>query len=374
MITADVAATQALTFAIPLGTSCASCSSGASSSADRPMTTGAAGERPHDVTASCRSWCLAGGSPRRCWRALSRLSRAPGPPLRVRRGAAVLTPRRRRTCSGRPRRPVATPGTSEAHGDGRSATTGRPGRRPAASPPGAALVPRLHRRRPGRWSSPGTHRGRWPPSSGHGWLIPLEGVDPAGLRPGSLARARRPRPRSCRARATCAGRSWPPWPCGRSGSSPTSLGLSNHAFYPNFRHVAGWPQRCGRPADRLRCPVVRGRGVAFVPVIFWNALHVAADRRGPRRRVAGAGSGPNGGAAPRPLNRAAGRSHPGLAEEDGQPEPFAGDHGEIDGLAGGCRAPGPLPFSCATAVPRSAASWASAIERLCSAAASPGCS
>ena len=50
------------------------------------------------------------------------------------------------------------------------------------------------------------------------------------------------------------------------------VGLSNHGFYPNFPHVAGRPQR-GLPTSRSRRPSLWFvAAVAFVPVIFWNAV------------------------------------------------------------------------------------------------------
>ena len=49
------------------------------------------------------------------------------------------------------------------------------------------------------------------------------------------------------------------------------VGLSNHGFYHSFHHVAGGLERGSRPADRVAV-LWFVAAVAFIPVIFWNAL------------------------------------------------------------------------------------------------------
>ena len=96
----------------------------------------------------------------------------------------------------------------------------RPAGRPPAPPPRAALVTRLHRRRPVvvvAWHAPGGG-GRGGPARlagarGGRDLLALVGL---GLWLELVAS-----PPLCPARATCAGRCWPPSSCGPSGSSPT---------------------------------------------------------------------------------------------------------------------------------------------------------
>ena len=195
------------------------------------MTDGAAGERPHDVTAPWRSWCLLAaalvvlaclvpplsGTARRFeyGEALQFSLLAVVAPVLV----AIGAPWRRLGLARARRR--------------RSAAPGRPGRRPAASAPGAPLVPRLHRRRPRRGRRL-ARPGAVDDVSEHGWLIPLEGVTllvfglglwlelvpspPLVPRSGYLRRA-----------VLAALAMWTFW------ILAYVLGLSNHAFYPNFR-------------------------------------------------------------------------------------------------------------------------------------------
>jgi len=104
----------------------------------------------------------------------------------------------------------------------------------------------------------------------HGWLAPLEGASllifgvglwlevttspPLAPRSGYLRRA-----------VLAAFGMWAFW------SLAYMVGLSNHDFYRNFHHVAGG---LSAAADQQIASAVLWffAAVAFVPVIFWNAL------------------------------------------------------------------------------------------------------
>ena len=195
------------------------------------MTDGAAGERPHDVTASCRSWCLLAAA------------------LVV---LACLVP------------PLSGTARRFEYGEALQfsllavvvpvlVAIGAPWRRLGLARDGEADPPRLadrvvdrrlrHRELPWSlafiaadlaavvaWHAPGAVAD----ASGHGWLIPLEGVillafglglwlelvpsPPLVPRSGYLRRA-----------VLAALAMWTFW------ILAYVLGLSNHAFYPNFR-------------------------------------------------------------------------------------------------------------------------------------------
>ena len=221
MITADVAATQALTFAIPIGVLCRRARSGVSSSG-RP--------RPQMSRRGCRRAAPrlthpgGSGASLRCGR---RGAGVPGPAVvehlarqyrvRARRCSSRSSPSPSR--SGRPRCAVARHRAGQDP-HARSTASGRPARRPAAPPPGAALVARLHRRRPGRGRGRGTRRGRSQTVAGtRGWRSSRGSpCSSSASGSGSNSSASPPLvPRSGYLR----GRSWPRWPCGSSGSSPT---------------------------------------------------------------------------------------------------------------------------------------------------------
>ena len=136
------------------------------------------------------------------------------------------------------------------------------------------------------WHAPGGGRGGGPPRLARGrWRRPP--FSSSGWVSGSSLWRRHPSPP---VRGTSGGPSWPPSPCGRSGSSPTWSGLSDHGFYRNFHHLAGG---LSDAADQQIASAVLWfvAAAAFVPVIFWNALQVAPDRGRPRRRTPGAGPG-----------------------------------------------------------------------------------
>ena len=218
------------------------------------MTDGAAGGRPHELTAPWRGWCLLAAA-RRGRRASSRRSRAPpGIPSTARHCSSPSWP------SWCPLWSHSAPrGDAGLAGDGSPGPLAarRPGGRPPASAPRAALVARLHRRRPGRRRGL-ARTGAVAAVAEHGWLVPLEGVTLLVFGLGlwlELVTSPPLVPRSGYLRRAVLAA----FVCGRSGSSPTSVGLSNHDFYRNFPHVGGWPQRGRRPADRLRRALVRGR-------------------------------------------------------------------------------------------------------------------
>jgi cytochrome c oxidase assembly factor CtaG len=88
------------------------------------------------------------------------------------------------------------------------------------------------------------------------------------------------------------------------------VGMSNHGFYPNFHHVAGG---LSAAADQEFASVVLWlvAAVAFVPLIFWNALtwlqseedpdtELAQVARAERRRGTSTALRPHNGATPAP--------------------------------------------------------------------------
>ena len=231
------------------------------------MTDGAAGERPHDVTASCRSWCPLAAA------------------LVV---LACLVP------------PLSGTARRFEYGEALQfsllavvvpvlVAIGAPWRRLGLARDGEADPPRLadrvvdrrlrHRELPWSlafiaadlaavvaWHAPGAVAD----ASGHGWLIPLEGVillafglglwlelvpsPPLVPRSGYLRRA-----------VLAAMAMWTFW------ILAYVLGLSNHAFYPNFAHAPGG---LSAAADQQVASAVLWfvAAASFVPVIFWNAL------------------------------------------------------------------------------------------------------
>ena len=118
----------------------------------------------------------------------------------------------------------------------------------------------------GAWHTPA----RWPrrPVTVAGAVEAVTPAASSGSGSGSSWWRRR---RWCRGRDTCGAPCWPPSPCGCSGSWPTWSGLSNHGFYRSFHHVAGG---LSAAADQQIASAVLwfAATVAFVPVIFWNAL------------------------------------------------------------------------------------------------------
>ena len=182
------------------------------------MTPGAAGERPHELTAPWRGWCLLSAAVVAVVCVIPPLSSTArrfeyGEALQFSLLAIVM--------------PVLV-------------AIGAPWRRLGLARIGEPDPPRLADRVAGRrlrhrelpwslafivadlvvvvaWHAPGAVAD----VAEHGWLIPLEGVTllvfGLGLWLELVAS-----PLSCRVRATCAERSWPHSPCGRSGSSPTS--------------------------------------------------------------------------------------------------------------------------------------------------------
>ncbi len=300
------------------------------------MTDGAADERPHELTAPWRGWCLLGAA--LVARGLpGAAALRHGPPLRVRRGPAVLPPRHRGAGFWSPSVPR---GGASGWPDPASPSPPRLADRLAdrrLPAPGAPLVPGLHRCRPGRGrglARPGGCR-----SGGRARLADAAGgCDPVGLRPGPLARAGglaplEPRSGYLRRAVLAAVAMWAFW------ILAYVLGLSNHDFYRNFPHVPGG---LSAAADQQIASAVLWfvAAASFVPVIFWNALHVAPDRRGPRHRAPGAGAGraPAGhAAADRDAGRRRHESLRSLSRRSSR-RPRGGRPG-----AGGCRAPGPPP-------------------------------
>ena len=107
-------------------------------------------------------------------------------------------------------------------------------------------------------------------ASGHGWLIPLEGVILLAFGLGlwlELVPSPPLVPRSgyLRRSVLAALAMWTFW------ILAYVLGLSNHAFYPNFAHAQGG---LSAAADQQVASAVLWfvAAASFVPVIFWNAL------------------------------------------------------------------------------------------------------
>jgi cytochrome c oxidase assembly factor CtaG len=104
----------------------------------------------------------------------------------------------------------------------------------------------------------------------HGWLIPLEGVTLLAFGLGlwlELVASPPLVPRSSylRRAVLAAVAMWTFWVLAYV------LGLSNHAFYPNFAHVPGG---LSAAADQQFASAVLWfvAAASFVPVIFWNAM------------------------------------------------------------------------------------------------------
>ena len=267
MITADVAATQALTFAIPLGVLFARDCSGDSSSADRP------GERrgcrraaPRAGAAPWRGWCLAG-------RSLVVLAcpapaaRDGGPADRVRRGPAVLAPGHRRSRAAGTRGALAP--VRDWPGQARRPVS------PTRSPTGAGATAEL----PWSLAFIGCDLGvavAWHAPAAvaavdpQGWLVVVEAASLLLFGLGlwlELVASPPLTPRSGHLRRAV---------LGRGGHVDFWIlayvsGLSDHGFYRNFHHVAGG---LSAAADQQIASAVLwfvAAAVAFAPVIFWNA-------------------------------------------------------------------------------------------------------
>jgi cytochrome c oxidase assembly factor CtaG len=106
--------------------------------------------------------------------------------------------------------------------------------------------------------------------SGHAWLVPLEGVTLLAFGLGLwlelvISPPLVPRSGYLRRAVLAAFSMWTFW------ILAYVLGLSNHAFYPNFAHVPGG---LSAAADQQVASAVLWfvAAVSFVPVIFWNAM------------------------------------------------------------------------------------------------------
>ena len=171
--------------------------------------------------------------------------------------------------SGRHRRPVATPraGQGQRARSHRASPTGSPtGGCGTGSSPGLSSSSPLDLGAVVAWHAPRAVAD----VSEHGWLVPLEGVTllvfglglwlelvaspPLVPRSGYLRRA-----------VLAAFAMWTFW------ILAYVLGLSNHAFYPNFAHVPGG---LSAAADQQVASAVLWfvAAASFVPVIFWNAM------------------------------------------------------------------------------------------------------
>ena len=267
------------------------------------MTDGAATEQPHELSGHLASLVPARRSRRGRLACLvpplSSAARRTSTPRR-----SVLAPRHRGSRLGGPGRPVAPPEARAGRvarpprpastgwpTDG-GATGSCPGHSPSSPRISVAVV---------AWHAPGAVAA----VAQHGWLVPLEGVTllvfglglwlelvtspPLVPRSGYLRRAvlaglrhvgvLDPRLRGGPVQPRLLPQ-LPPRAAVVSARPPTSRSPP--------RCCGSWPPPC------------------FVPVIFWNAMHVAPDRRGPRRRAPGAGAGRAAAGTP-PLARAAGR-------------------------------------------------------------------